>query len=147
MSSGKAFETADNALKHEEAFKRKTQDLLQSKRINVNSEIACTRDSIKEQVEQIRRQALNINPLKEDATATVEVAVSKVAQWEVKRRNGRRKGAALVEKFLRNFSGFLEAYSGIVEVVKCAGAPYGEAGYEAVSLLLIVSKYHRRKAH
>lgn len=40
--------------------------------------------------------------------------------------------------FVNNFSGFLQAYSGIVEVMKGADNQYGGLAYSTLSLLLIV---------
>ena len=40
--------------------------------------------------------------------------------------------------FANNFSGFLQAYSGIVEIMQGADQQYGGIAYSALSLLLIV---------
>lgn len=41
-------------------------------------------------------------------------------------------------KFLHNFAGYAQAYSGVVQIVKGAGLGYGEAAYGALSLFLVV---------
>lgn len=42
------------------------------------------------------------------------------------------------QTFANNFSGFLQAYSGIIEIMKGADQQYGGVAYSALSLLLIV---------
>lgn len=43
--------------------------------------------------------------------------------------------------FVNNFSGFLQAYSGIVEIMQAADQQYGGVAYSALSLLLIVGVF------
>ena len=43
--------------------------------------------------------------------------------------------------FVHNFSSFLQAYSGIVEIMQAADQQYGGVAYSALSLLLIVSVF------
>lgn len=43
--------------------------------------------------------------------------------------------------FVHNFSGFLQAYSGIVEIMQAADQQYGGVAYSALSLLLIVGVF------
>lgn len=45
--------------------------------------------------------------------------------------------------FVNNFSGFLQAYSGIVEIMQAADQQYGGAAYSALSLLLIVGVFSK----
>jgi hypothetical protein len=54
------------------------------------------------------------------------------------RGKGVKKVAAKVEKFAITFAGFLDAYSGIVEVLKCADSQYGGLAYGTLSLFFIV---------
>ena len=49
------------------------------------------------------------------------------------------------QTFANNFSSFLQAYSGIIEIMKGADEQYGGAAYSALSLLLIVGGFHKRK--
>ena len=49
------------------------------------------------------------------------------------------------QTFANNFSSFLQAYSGIIEIMKGADQQYGGVAYSALSLLLIVSDFHERK--
>lgn len=43
--------------------------------------------------------------------------------------------------FANNFSSFLQAYSGIVEIMQGADQQYGGVAYSALSLLLIVGAF------
>lgn len=49
------------------------------------------------------------------------------------------------QAFANNFSSFLQAYSGIVEIMKGADQQYGGVAYSALSLLLIVGGFHAQK--
>lgn len=137
-SRSKALQTVGVAFKDQEALAHKVQNVLQGEHINVNNEVSRTKDGIKEQINQAVLQESKIAPLKETVAAELVAANAEKTRWVNKRRHGHRKGASSLQKFLHNFSGFLEAFSGIVEVVRSAGAQYGEAGYGALSLLLIV---------
>ena len=49
------------------------------------------------------------------------------------------------QTFASNFSGFLQAYSGIIEIMKGADEQYGGAAYSALSLLLIVGRCPKKR--
>ena len=49
------------------------------------------------------------------------------------------------QTFASNFSGFLQAYSGIIEIMKGADQQYGGVAYSALSLLLIVCTSFQKK--
>ena len=49
------------------------------------------------------------------------------------------------QTFASNFSGFLEAYSGIIEIMKGADQQYGGVAYSALSLLLIVGGFPEKR--
>ncbi|KAL8920303.1 MAG: hypothetical protein Q9172_004562 [Xanthocarpia lactea] len=51
----------------------------------------------------------------------------------------RSKTSKYTQKFATKFSGFLESYSGIVEVVRGADQQYGGLAYSTLSLFLIVA--------
>lgn len=44
-----------------------------------------------------------------------------------------------IHRFLDNFNGYVQAYSGIVAIMKGCGLGYGEAAYGALQMFLIVS--------
>ncbi|KJX99082.1 hypothetical protein TI39_contig374g00028 [Zymoseptoria brevis] len=54
------------------------------------------------------------------------------------RKHGPKKVGAAAQRFFKSFADFIEAYSGVAHLVRSAGAPYGEAAFETLSLLLIV---------
>lgn len=60
-------------------------------------------------------------------------------RWKKTRREGARKIGKGLQSFLCRFSDFLEAYSGIVEMMKGADQQYGGLAYGTLSLLLSVS--------
>ena len=47
--------------------------------------------------------------------------------------------------FANNFSSFLQAYSGIIEIMKGADQQYGGVAYSALSLLLIVGVFQGKE--
>ncbi|KAL9035956.1 MAG: hypothetical protein Q9180_004576 [Flavoplaca navasiana] len=59
-------------------------------------------------------------------------------------RKKRSKASKYTQNFTTKFSGFLESYSGIVEVVKGADQQYGGLAYGTMSLFLIVSLHMNR---
>ncbi|KAI9736713.1 MAG: hypothetical protein M1834_000917 [Cirrosporium novae-zelandiae] len=141
LYSSEALSIAKAALKEEEDVKRRVQDVLRNEQINVNDEVSCTKEGVKNQILRMQHREHRINSLKEITAIELEEAGAEKDKWDNQRQHGHRKGAASLQRFLNNLSGFLEAYSGVVEVVRCAGAQYGDAGYGALSLLLIVGVY------
>ena len=75
----------------------------------------------------------------ESATTELESAQARNIAWSAKRKRGLRKLPTLLQTFITRFADFLEAYSGIVEIVKQADSQYGGLAYSTVSLLLLVS--------
>ena len=53
-----------------------------------------------------------------------------------------RKAGNKTVVFANNFSSFLQAYSGIIEIMKGADQQYGGAAYATLSLFLIVRTIH-----
>ena len=58
--------------------------------------------------------------------------------WSAQRKKGLRMFPRLLQSFMTRFADFLEAYSGIVEIVKQADSQYGGLAYSTLSLLLLV---------
>ncbi|OAP62731.1 hypothetical protein AYL99_01958 [Fonsecaea erecta] len=75
---------------------------------------------------------------KEEVERQIEDARAAHMNWVEGRQTGSRRYGAAFQVFITRFSNFLTAYSGIVEVVKNASAPYGNLAYGTLSLLLIV---------
>ena len=74
----------------------------------------------------------------ESADAELDLAQAKNSAWSAKRKKGLRKLPTLLQTFMTRFADFLEAYSGIVEIIKQADSQYGGLAYSTVSLLLLV---------
>ena len=72
------------------------------------------------------------------ASSELELAEAKNIIWSNNRKSGLRKVPALLQTFMTRFADFLEAYSGIVEIVKQADSQYGGLAYSTISLLLLV---------
>jgi len=54
---------------------------------------------------------------------------------ETRGLKGVRRGTS---KFLNNFNDYVQAYSGIIQLMNGTGQNYGDAAYGALSLLLVV---------
>ena len=76
--------------------------------------------------------------LEQLTTVKLNGALSAKADWADRRKHGVGKFGATAQSFATSLSDFLGVFSGIVDAVKNAGGPYGSAGYQAISLLLIV---------
>ena len=74
----------------------------------------------------------------ESANTELDLAQVKNSAWAAKRKKGLRKLPTLLQTFMTRFADFLEAYSGIVEIIKQADSQYGGLAYSTVSLLLLV---------
>ena len=74
--------------------------------------------------------------ISQEAFASMKIANSRRINWSAKRNTGARQAGSSVQKFLVTFSGFLESYSGIVELVKAADTQYGGLAYGTLSLFL-----------
>ena len=75
----------------------------------------------------------------ESTSSELELAEAKSLIWLKRRKTGLRRYPALLQTFMTRFADFLEAYSGIVEIVKQADSQYGGLAYTTLSLLLLVS--------
>ena len=74
----------------------------------------------------------------DSANTELDLAQVKNFAWSAKRKKGLRKLPTLLQTFMTRFADFLEAYSGIVEIIKQADSQYGGLAYSTVSLLLLV---------
>jgi len=78
---------------------------------------------------------LGVKDIKETAENGLQLASNDREKWAELRHKGPGR---FVQSFLTSFSSYLEAYSGIVEVVKNGGQPYGQVAYSTLSIFLIV---------
>ena len=74
----------------------------------------------------------------ESANTELDLAQVRNSAWSAKRKKGLRKLPTLLQTFMTRFADFLEAYSGIVEIIKQADSQYGGLAYSTLSLLLLV---------
>jgi len=78
---------------------------------------------------------LGVKDLKETAESGLQLASNDRDKWAELRHKG---SGRFIQSFLTSFSNYLEAYSGIVEVVKNGGQSYGQVAYSTLSIFLIV---------
>ena len=83
----------------------------------------------------------------EAASSEIELAEAKNIIWSNKRKSGLRKLPTILQSFMTRFADFLEAYSGVVEIVKQADSQYGGLAYSTISLLLLVSHGAMNRYH
>lgn len=78
----------------------------------------------------------------EDLEATMEREINQATHHQAGFKKNASHGARAergVMKFLDDFSAYVQAYKGVVDVMKGAGFGQGEAAYGALQLLVIVS--------
>ena len=97
-------------------------------------QIASTKEELETQIEAVRNRTFPILALQNlnDAYKAHDV-------YTEDRKKGPKKVGQWAQDFANGFSEFVGAYSGIVDIVRGAGGPYGEVAYQSLSILLIVS--------
>jgi hypothetical protein len=95
-----------------------------------------TLDKLPETKEELDEQLKNmrLDGLKKVAEDALQSASADRKDWKEKRDKQRAKH---VQRFMTSFSRYTDAYSGVVEIVRNAGSPYGPAAYSSLSLFLI----------
>ena len=91
----------------------------------------------KEELDQ-QLDELNISQLRGMADGKLNDANFIHGAYTDQRNHGVKKLGKATQNFFQSFSEFLEAYSGIVDIVQQAGQQYGDVAYEALSIFLIV---------
>lgn len=117
-----------------ERLREKAQRSLGSKGSNFQSTLDATKAClIRSPHDLIKTAAL------EDivALALTEATTAKTT-WERDREHGMRKVGSALQRFAGGIANFVAGYSGVLEAVRHLGGTYAEAGYLAVSVLLIV---------
>jgi hypothetical protein len=76
--------------------------------------------------------------LRQEASAAIGGATWAHRDHENKHLRGYGKVGRKAQKFVTSFAKFLDAYSGVVEVVKKAGGPYGDVAYECLSIFFVI---------
>lgn len=78
------------------------------------------------------------NDLAQEVAIALTFSVTQQDTWTKQREKGFRKIGANIQSVSITFAGFLEAYSGIVEIVKAADQQFGGLAYGTLSLLFSV---------
>ncbi|PQE06025.1 hypothetical protein CJF30_00004962 [Rutstroemia sp. NJR-2017a BBW] len=98
--------------------------------------IATTKEELNTQVEEIRgghnARGVALEGL-DNAEKTHEAYLHN-------RQHGPKRVGRWGQEFASTFADFLSAYSGIIDIVKSAGAPYGEIAYQSLSILLVATQ-------
>ncbi|KAI4196195.1 MAG: hypothetical protein LQ346_003273 [Caloplaca aetnensis] len=114
----------------------------QSESMKSALEILDTQDDFKKDIQQIRSlKKFSDSSVKDFSELEQMVQKEQGAAQNVKGdwMKKRSKASKHTQNFATKFSGFLESYSGIVEVVKSADQQYGGLAYSTLSLFFIVS--------
>jgi hypothetical protein len=69
----------------------------------------------------------------------VEGATKAHETYQDQRLAGGKMVASAMQRRLNDFAQFVGAFDGLMEKIASAGSPYGEIGYQTLSILLIVS--------
>jgi hypothetical protein len=131
---------ASEALKFANGAKDESEKLKQMaykslKGVDIRSDLQTTQSGL---VNQLRGYA-DPKGVAIAAAGTIEEALQARSHWKAYHSHGYGKFGSTLQRFATSLASFMGAYSGIVNAVKSAGGPYGEAGYQAISVLLIVS--------
>lgn len=96
-------------------------------------QVASTKEELNKQIEDVQD---GISPLV--ALQSLNDASKSHHVYTEDRKHGTKRVGRCAQEFANGFSQFVAAYSGIVDIVKSAGGPYGEVAYQTLSILLIV---------
>jgi hypothetical protein len=100
-------------------------------------QVATTKDELKKQIEEIQIG----ESLHAVALENLDSASKSRDAYQLEREHGSKRISRWAQEFANGFAEFVSAYSGILDIVKGAGGPYGEVGYQTLSILLIVSPF------
>lgn len=136
---------ASDALKVANAAQGESEKLLKKAReslkgIDLSSGLQTTHSGLLNQL----RQYADPKSVENVAAGTLEDALKARSEWEERRARGHGKVGSAIQRFATNLAYFFGAYSDIINAVKKVGGPYGEAGYQAISILLFVSYLQSR---
>lgn len=114
-------------------FRQYVEQLVRKHNSWTNADVRITEEGLREQLDSLDRREL-----KAQADVALQNANIVNEKFNEDRQTGSKKVGAQAQSFIESFSGFLNAYSGIISVVRGGGQQYGELAYETLSLLLIV---------
>jgi hypothetical protein len=119
-------------IKAHHQFKKRIQHALRIS--NKEFQVATTKDELNKQIEEIQ----NGESLHAVALENLDEASKSRDAYQLDRKHGAKRVGRWGQEFANAFAEFVSAYSGILDIVKGAGGPYGEIGYQTLSILLIV---------
>lgn len=119
-------------LRTHQKFKRQFRRALKTG--NEEVKIAKTEYELKKQIEEIQ----NGDSLRGGALESLDEASKARKGHQDGRKSGGKRVGRGAQEFVTGFAKFLGAYSSILDIVRGAGGPYGEVGYQTLSILLIV---------
>jgi len=135
-----AKKSADVLRKEHEGFKKRVARALklEKSKASLPGGIANTKDELDRQIAEVQTGTQSSGPLSIEG---VETATSAHNAYQQERLAGGKKVANAFQRKLNDFAQFISAFDGLMETIASAGSPYGEIGYQTLSILLIVSSH------
>jgi hypothetical protein len=90
-----------------------------------------------------RLNGMSLDQLSAHVKAQMSLLQSAQDGLQSQRAKGPHKASVKVQKFVREFDRFLNAYSGIVSIVTLVDAQYGSVASATLSLLFAVGQFHK----
>lgn len=125
---------AETTKREHEIFKKRAFRALKLKEQRV--ELAGSREGLQRQLSEITGDTPFSSSM---VVHEVDSATRAHDAYQHERAKGLKMVASGAQRHLNDFAQFVGAYEGILERVSSAGGPYGEVGYQTLSILLIVS--------
>ena len=105
---------------------------------HLNAEIPDTKTALEQEVKKYDQDSKSFDVLKQQAVDGTTKATILHRTYQKERKTGGKKIGRSAQNFVKCFADFLNAYSGIVELLKGAGDIYGSVAYETLSIFFIV---------
>jgi hypothetical protein len=132
-------------LKREHAsFKKRF--LGSTKQGNPLTPLANSKEELERQIQDALGGTPPRPPASVDAARELEGAVKVQGAYEEERQAGGKMVGSVIQRYLNQFAQFVGAYGNLLEAVATAGGPYGEVGFQTLSILFIVS-LHTKALH
>lgn len=100
-------------------------------------QVASTKETLEQQIISCEQGYITQRDL---ASGALHTAVDAHAKYQENRATGGRKIGRIAQNFFTQFSDFIRAYSGIIELLRSAGQVYGDVAYGTLSIFLIVRR-------
>lgn len=134
-SSSRVLRPPKDVLEAHQKFKKQLRHALRIS--NKEVQIATTNDELKKQIEEIQ----NGESIHAVALENLDNASKSRDAYKLEREHGSKRVGRWAQEFANGFAEFFSAYSGILDIMRGAGGPYGEVGYQTLSILLIVGLF------